>query len=58
MRKTKILVTLILLITGGLSAWAQTFSVESFKLLDNDMTANTYGTMEYDQNGDVAALIN
>lgn len=57
MRKTKILVTLILLITGGLSAWAQTFSVESFKLLDNDMTANTYGTMEYDQNGDVAALI-
>ena len=36
---------------------AQTFSVESFKLLDNDLTANTFGTTEYDQNGDVAALI-
>lgn len=36
---------------------AQTFSVESFKLLDNDLTANTYGSIEYDQNGDVAALI-
>lgn len=35
----------------------QTLSVESFKLLDNDLTANTRGTMKYDQNGDVAALI-
>lgn len=36
---------------------AQTLSVESFRLLENDLTANTYGTMEYDQNGNVAALI-
>ncbi len=36
---------------------AQTLSVESFKLLPNDLTANTFGTMEQDQNGEVAALI-
>ena len=36
---------------------AQSLSVESFRLLDNDLTANTAGTMKRDQNGDVAALI-
>lgn len=36
---------------------AQTLSVESFRLLENDLTANTYGSMMRDQNGDVAALI-
>lgn len=36
---------------------AQNLSVESFRLLPNDLTANTYGTMERDQNGEVAALI-
>ena len=36
---------------------AQSLSVESFRLLENDLTANTNGTMEYDQNGNVAALI-
>ena len=36
---------------------AQTISVSSFKLLDTDLTANTAGTMEQDQNGEVAALI-
>lgn len=36
---------------------AQSLSVESFRLLENDLTANTYGTMEYDQNGQVSALI-
>lgn len=36
---------------------AQSLSVESFRLLENDLTANTYGTMERDQNGEVAALI-
>lgn len=36
---------------------AQSISVESFRLLENDLTANTYGTMERDQNGEVAALI-
>ena len=36
---------------------AQTLSVESFRLLENDLAANTQGTMMRDQNGDVAALI-
>lgn len=36
---------------------AQNISVSSFKLLENDLTANTTGTMERDQNGEVAALI-
>lgn len=35
----------------------QEISVESFHPLVNDLTANTFGTIEYDQNGDPAALI-
>lgn len=38
-------------------AFAQELSVDSFRSLENDLTANTYGTIEYDQNGDPAALI-
>ena len=44
-----------LFITSALSA--QNISVSSFKLLESDLTANTAGTMERDQNGEVAALI-
>ena len=36
---------------------AQNINVASFKLLENDLTANTTGTMENDQNGETAALI-
>ena len=36
---------------------AQDISVFSFKALENDLTANTYGTMEKDFNGETAALI-
>ncbi len=36
---------------------AQNISVASFKFLENDLTANTAGTMERDQNGEPAALI-
>ena len=36
---------------------AQSLSVSSFMLLDTDLTANTAGTMEQDQNGETAALI-
>ena len=36
---------------------AQNISVASFKMLPNDLTANTYGTSEKDFNGEVAALI-
>ena len=40
-----------------LSVCAQSLSVEKFSLLENDLTANTRGTMKHDQNGNVAALI-
>ena len=40
-----------------LTASAQNISVASFRMLENDLTANTQGTMERDQNGEVAALI-
>ena len=56
MRLFRTLLILVLLNACG-HLWAQTLSVESFRLLPNDLTANTYGTMEYDQNGEVAALI-
>lgn len=36
---------------------AQNISVSSFRLLETDLTANTHGTIEHDQNGEVAALI-
>lgn len=36
---------------------AQSISVASFRSLDSDLTANTTGTMEQDQNGETAALI-
>ena len=34
---------------------AQALLVESSRLLETDLTANTYGTIEYDQNGEKAA---
>ena len=40
-----------------LMVWAQGINVSSFRLLENDLDANTAGTMEKDQNGEVAALI-
>ena len=48
--------SLILLLINVLVT-AQTLSVESFHLLENDLAANTQGTMMRDQNGEVAALI-
>ena len=53
MKKVFIFLGLII----ALFADAQTISVSSFKLLDTDLTANTSGTMETDQNGETAALI-
>ena len=50
-------VILSLLILCAAIAQAQEISVASFKMLDNDLTANTTGTMERDQNGEIAALI-
>lgn len=48
---------LFILLLSIIICRAQSISVSSFKLLDNDLTANTAGTMEIDQNGETAALI-
>ena len=53
MKKT---VPLTLFFFAVLSASGQ-IAVESFRLLETDLTANIQGTMEIDQNGEVAALI-
>lgn len=41
----------------ALTLGAQNISVSSFRLLETDLTANTTGTIEKDQNGEVSALI-
>ena len=46
---------LLCLFAQGISA--QELSVKSFRLLENDLTANTHATMVKDKNGEVAALI-
>ena len=51
----RVMLMLLVLIATSLSA--QNISVSSFKLLENDLTANTYGTSEKDFNGEIAALI-
>lgn len=48
---------LMLLMFVATSLTAQNMSVASFRLLENDLTANTKGTMETDFNGEVSALI-
>ena len=53
MRKT---ICLFLLLIALLPLHGQ-IAVESFRLLESDLTALTQGTQETDQNGDVAALI-
>ena len=50
------LLAFIALMLWALSSNAQ-ISVASFQLLENDMTANTAGTMKEDQNGSTCALI-
>ena len=47
----------LILLACSLALNAQNISVSSFKLLESDLTANTTGTMERDQNGEIAALI-
>ena len=54
----KIIYSILLLLVCSVSAFSQDgISVSSFRALENDLTANTYGTMEKDQNGEIAALI-
>lgn len=49
--------TIFLMFVCTLLVGAQSISVSSFRLLEKDLTANTAGTTEKDQNGEVAALI-
>ena len=53
----KRLLFIFLSISICIVCFSQSISVSSFKLLDTDLTANTAGTMELDQNGETAALI-
>ena len=53
----KRILTILLMLVCTLTIWAQSISVSSFRLLETDLTANTKGTIEKDQNGEVAALI-
>ena len=54
MRRTTLYIFAILF---SCLSYSQSISVSSFKLLESDLTANTAGTTERDQNGEVAALI-
>ena len=56
MTRLKLLAISFLMLIG-LGAHAQTMAVESFELAQTDLTANTPGTMVYDQNGNLCALI-
>ena len=54
----KIIYSILLLLVCSVSAFSQDgISVSSFRALENDLTANTHGTMEKDFNGETAALI-
>lgn len=59
MNKIKFIFTIIIifLFANTDTALAQNISVKSFELLGNDLTANTAGTIELDQNGEKSALI-
>ena len=56
MRKRLFALTFFCL-TIAMHAMAQGMKVVEFKLLENDLTANTRGTEKMDQNGERAALI-
>lgn len=53
----RVFILLVLCIIGCHNVWAQNMRVASFRLLENDLTANRYGTSKTDQNGETTALI-
>ena len=55
----KLIIALVMLLVSVPCMWGQSgeMSVREFYLDPMDLTANTPGTMEYDQNGTLAALI-
>ena len=54
--KIKFLLLLFCIVTVS-AINAQNLAVKGFRLLENDLTANTHGTSKSDQNGETAALI-
>jgi hypothetical protein len=56
MRKIK-LAAIILLILNCICGYSQSIAIESFIHAETDLTANTKGSIVYDQNGNVCALI-
>ena len=54
--KIKFLLLLFCIVTVS-AINAQNLAVKGFRLLENDLTANTHGTSKTDQNGETAALI-
>ena len=59
-KKTNYMRKLLILLLGLLASvysMAQDMKVVDFRLLENDLTANTRGTEKMDQNGERAALI-
>lgn len=56
MKHIRLLLYILFLIPCCLAS-AQSLSVVGFRLLDDDGSAKANGTMKFDQNGDVAALI-
>ena len=55
MKRLLTLIAIVLVLT--VQAMAQSMKVVEFKLLENDLAANTRGTEKMDQNGERAALI-
>ncbi len=53
----RLLTLTVLCLAVAIGATAQGMKVVEFKLLENDLTANTRGTEKMDQNGERAALI-
>ena len=56
-RCTVVRILLFLVLVLPVSAFAQKISVSHFALAENDLTANSRGTLVLDQNGDKCALI-
>lgn len=57
MKLLRFVVVIVLAFLPSIQILSQEIYVESFSMLENDLTANTFGTTEYDQNGEVSALI-
>ena len=57
MQMKRLLTTALILVATLCPLLAQDLKVIGFRHLENDLTANRYGTQMIDQNGETAALI-